>query len=178
MGFGFNLGFIFIVLPLTVILLFGWIATRNKFFGIGLGIMWGGVIGIVVLSLTLNAIFGVRELDKEDYYGEYVIDRDYFPGKQADWQYDHYRFEIKRNDVIYFHFTNKEKILKTYIGKFDIASPYGSARPVLSMVQPTHHVVSGNPTVYRDAWSFYLVFNSPKFSNMYFKKESWEAIEQ
>jgi hypothetical protein len=34
------------------------------------------------------------ELDKEDIYGNYVIDRDICSGKQADWQYNHYRFKI------------------------------------------------------------------------------------
>ena len=35
-----------------------------------------------------------------------------------------------------------------------------------------------NPTTYRSAWSFYLVFYSPKFNNVYFKKGSWESIEK
>ena len=62
-------------------------------------------------------------LKKEDYYREYIINRDYFPGKQANWQYDHYRFEIKENDSIFFYLTDREKILKTFRGKIATTSP-------------------------------------------------------
>ena len=31
-------------------------------------------------------------IDKSDFYGEYKIDRNYFSGKQADWQYNNSRF--------------------------------------------------------------------------------------
>jgi len=44
------------------------------------------------------------------------------------------------------------------------------------MQQPTHHIVTSNPTTYRSAWSFYLVFESPKFNNVYFKKGQWTPI--
>jgi len=45
------------------------------------------------------------------------------------------------------------------------------------MTQPTIHILASNPTTYRNAWNFYLVFNSPKFGNMFFKKGKWEEIE-
>lgn len=177
MGFGFNLGFIFIVLPLTAILLIIWAITKNKAFGIVLGIIWGGVFGLVILSSIMQTVFSQKVLDKDDYYGEYIIDRTYFPGKQADWQYDHYRFEIKNNDSIFFHYTNKERILKTYRGTIRTIKSYKSEILVINMEQPTHHVLTTDPTVNRETWSFYLVFNSPKFSNMFFKKGHWELID-
>ncbi len=177
MGFGFNLGFIFIVLPLTGILLLIWAITKNKAFGIVLGIIWGGIIGLVILSTIMQTVFATKVLEKDDYYGEYIIDRTYFPGKQADWQYDHYRFEIKNNDSIFFYYTNKEKILKIYRGTIRTITPYQSEVLVINMEQPTHHVLTTDPTVHRETWSFYLVFNSPKFSNMFFKKGQWERID-
>ncbi|NRF37488.1 hypothetical protein [Pedobacter foliorum] len=45
------------------------------------------------------------------------------------------------------------------------------------MKLPTHHIMDGDPTIYRDTWSFYLVFNSPKFGNMFFKKGAWEPLD-
>jgi hypothetical protein len=45
------------------------------------------------------------------------------------------------------------------------------------MPQPTHHILSSNPTTYRYPWDFHLVFYSPKFNNLYFKKGEWEAID-
>ena len=66
-----------------------------------------------------DAQMGFREkkLTKKDYYGSYIINRNYFAGKQADWQYDHFRFEIRDNDSIYFYMTDKERISKIYKGQ-------------------------------------------------------------
>lgn len=44
MGFGFNLGMIFIVLPLTLILVLLWIFTRSKIIGILLVFLWAGIL--------------------------------------------------------------------------------------------------------------------------------------
>jgi hypothetical protein len=119
-----------------------------------------------------------KELKKKDYYGQYIVDRSFFAGKQADWQYNNFRFEIKENDSIYFFVTNKEQILKTYKGIIATTRPYNSERLIVSLEQPTHHVIRSNPTTYRSAWSFYLVFYSKKFNNIYFKKGQWKPINK
>lgn len=176
MGFGFNLGFIFIILPLTIILLLIWALSGKKIFGKTLGLIWLGLIGLVVLSLTIHTLTAKKELEKKDYFGEYVIDRNYFKGKHANWQYNNFSFEIRQDDKIYFYVTDKDKILKTYKGTISTLTPYSSERLVINMEQPTIHIMKSNPTIYRSAWSFYLVFHSNKFNNMYFKKGTWKPI--
>ena len=180
MGFGFNLFFIFILLPLTAILLLIWLFSKKKIFGKTLGIIWFGIIGLIILSMTIRTLTSKKELKKEDYYGEYIIDRDFFAGKQANWQYENYRFEIKEDDKIYFYVTNKSKILKTFIGAISATDPkmYASERLLINMKQPTIHILESNPTTYRSAWSFYLVFHSNKFNNMYFKKGKWKPLNE
>lgn len=172
MGFGFNLFFIFILVPLTGILLVIWLVTRKKIFGKAAGLIWLGIFGLALLSGTVQWLTAKKELKKEDYYGEYIVNRDYFPGRQADWQYESFRFEIKDNDSIYFYITDKERILKTYRGTITTTDPsqYSSERLMINMEQPTHHILTTNPTTYRSAWSFYLVFQSSKFNNIYFEK--------
>ncbi|WP_198342274.1 hypothetical protein [Pedobacter psychrophilus] len=119
------------------------------------------------------------ELNKNDYYGHYIINRDFFPGRQANWQYETYRFEIKKNDSIYFYVTNKEKILKTYRGTIQTTDPsqYSSERLIINMEQPIHHILKTDPTTYRSSWNFYLVFYSEKFNNLYFKKGKWRPLD-
>lgn len=178
MGFGFNLFFILILVPATGILLLAWLVSRQKAFGYILFLIWGGVVGLVVFSTVMQKVFAKKILDKDDYYGQYIIDRSYFPGKQADWQYNHFRFEIKENDSIYFYVTKGNEILETYKGAVNTLKPYHSRRLEIMMEKPTHHIVSSNPTTYRSTWSFYLVFNSPKFGNMFFKKGKWKQLSQ
>ena len=178
MGFGFNLFFVFILVPLTGILLVTWLLTRKKIFGKTLGLIWLGIFGLVFLSGIAQWLTAKTELKKKDYYGEYIVNRNYFPGRQADWQYDNFRFEIKENDSIFFYVTDKEKIVKTYRGTITTTKPYSSERLIINMEQPTHHIMTSNPTTYRSAWNFYLVFYSPKFNNVYFKKGKWKPLDK
>jgi hypothetical protein len=178
MGFGFNLFFVFILVPLTGILLVIWLLTSKNIFGKTVGLIWLGIFGLVLLSGIVQLLTAKKELKKKDYYGEYIVDRGYFPGRQADWQYENFRFEIKENDSIIFYVTNKEKILGTYRGTITTTKPYGSDRLIINMEQPTHHIIRSDPTTYRSAWSFYLVFYSPIFNNVYFKKGEWKPINK
>ncbi|MFI2741273.1 hypothetical protein ACG2LH_00925 [Zhouia sp. PK063] len=171
------LGFIFVLLPISILLFLLCIFTKKKIFGIGLLIMWGGLMSLFILSLILSPLWEKKILDKSDFYGNYVIDRNYFSGKQADWQYNHFRFEIKENDSIYFYVTEGEKVVKTFKGTISTVKPYKSARIKIKMEKPTHQILTTNPTIYREVWSFLLVFNSPKFYNMYFRKGTWKELE-
>jgi hypothetical protein len=151
--------------------------TREKNIGKVLGIIWIGVFGLVLFSVTTQWLAAKTKLKKKDYIGQYIVNRDYFSGKQADWQYENFRFEITDKDSIYFHITDKEKILKTYRGTITTTAPHNSARLIINLKQPTHHIITSNPTTYRSPWSFYLVFYSSKFNNVYFKKGQWKPID-
>jgi hypothetical protein len=50
-----------------------------------------------IISLKANKL-----LFKEDFYGQYVIDRNYFKGIQANWQYNNFKFEIKKKAAFIF----------------------------------------------------------------------------
>lgn len=179
MGFGFNLFFILILIPLTGILLVAWLISRKLLIGKILGLIWLGIFGLIILVGVLNWLTSKTELDKKDYYGEYVINRDYFKGKQTDWQYNHFRFEITEQDSILFYVTDGDKKLETYRGTVTTTNPmnWDSDRLIIEMEQPTHHILTSNPTTYRSAWNFYLVFNSPEFYNVFFKKGKWKPID-
>lgn len=118
-----------------------------------------------------------KVLDKSDFNGEYVIDRSFFPGSQADWQYNHFRFKITENNTIYFYKTDGEEIVETYAGRISSPGNYHSARLAIHMMKPTHHVVESHPTIYREAWGFYLVFKSSHYQNMFFRKGEWKEIK-
>lgn len=162
------------MIPTLAVLLIIWMISKRKIFGQTIAVIIVGITGLMILSSTLQFLTSNKVLDKDDYYGSYVIDKKYFSGKQANWQYDTFRFEIKDNDSIYFYVTDKQKIRKTYKGTISTNTIYQSERLAIHMQQPTHHVLTSNPTIYRSIWGFELVFNSPKFSNMYFKKGEWE----
>ncbi|MFL9843052.1 hypothetical protein [Flavobacterium rhizosphaerae] len=172
--FFFDLFFLFIVVPVIIILFILWLINPKKIFIKTIFGILIGLFSLIVLSGIFNFLRSKKVLSKDDYYGNYVIDKEIISGKQADWQYDHFRFEIKDNDSVYFYETDKNKILQTYRGSISTVKPYNSERLVLHMTQPTHHILSTNPTIYRSAWGFTLVFESPKFGNMFFVKGNWK----
>ena len=174
MGFGFNLLFVFILLPITAILLIAWLFTKQKMLGIILKVVWGCILGVAIISGVIQKLTAKTILEKKDFYGQYIVDRNYFPGKQADWQYNHFRFEIKDNDSIYFYVTQNERIVKSFYGTITTLTSYSSDRIIIRMQQPSHHILATNPTVYRSAWRFCLVFDSKKYGNMFFHKTKWK----
>lgn len=174
MGFGFALFAIFILIPLTVVLLSAWLWQGSPLWGLLLKITWLCLIGLMLFSWASRWLTAPKVLEKEDYYGTYVVDRSRFPGLQADWQYDHFRFEITEQDSLFFYVTDRTSVLKVYRGSIRTVSPSGSARLILEAGQPVHHILASTPTTYRSAWGFYLVFRSPKFGNVFFKKGKWQ----
>lgn len=167
--------FLFILLISFVLLLYSY-KTENYGFRKLIIKVWIFAISFVVLGNVFRLILTKKVLVKEDYYGEYIVNRNYFAGKQADWQYNNFRFQIKENDSIYFYVTNKEKIHKTYKGIITTKKPFNSERLIIIM-QPSHHIIESNPTIYRNTWGFDLVFYSNKFNNVYFTKGKWKRIE-
>lgn len=170
---------IIFIFPLIVVLLMVWLITEKKIYGKIIGYLWLSLIGLFILSIIIHLLIDKKTLKKEDYYGQYIINRNYFSGKQSDWQYNNYRFEIRENDSIYFYVSEKEKILKIFRGTTKTTDPslYMSERLIINMEQPTQHILTSNPTTYRGAWDFNLVFYSPKFNNVCFKKGKWKPID-
>ena len=139
--------------------------------------LFGGVITLLVVYVFIREYFtGKMGVDRSDIYGSYVIDRSKFPGRNAEWQYRRYRFEIIEPDVFKFYKTYDGKVTKTYTGKVEFTL---DNRPhiILHMQYPdgdTCHVLRENPTLYREPFSFYYVFESPLYGNMFFTKGKYK----
>jgi len=101
MGFGFNLFFTFILLPVLGILLVIFLLYKKTIIINIIGFIGIGILSLIIFSISIQWLTSKTELEKEDYYGQYIVNRNYFSGKQADWQYSNFRFEIKENDFIF-----------------------------------------------------------------------------
>jgi hypothetical protein len=170
--------FILFFFPLTIILLLIWLFTRKKIFAQLIAIMWVGIIRLYLALSVLSFFWKKKEVEHSDICGEYIIDRKQFPGIQADWQYNHYSFEITKQNKFLFYCRNKDKIIKTYKGKVEFVTGYNSPRLIIHVDTPKHHVIEEKPTLYREVWNFYYVFKSPKYGNMFFSKGHWKPIDK
>lgn len=169
--------FILFFFPLTIILSLLWLFTRKKIFAQLIAIMWVGIIGLYLILSLLSIFWKKKQVERSDIYGEYIINRELFSGRQADWQYNHYSLEITKQNEFLFYCRNKDKIIKTYKGTVEFVTGYNSPRLIIHVDTPKHHVIEEEPTLYREVWNFYYVFKSPKYANMFFSKGRWKPIE-
>ncbi len=165
------------ILPLTAILLLSWFISKNDLFLKLLKLVWGGLIALIILASILVPFHRKKKVKKSDIYGQYIIDRTKFPGKQADWQYEHFRFEITKRNKLIFHHTDGKEILKTDTAHVKFLEYHANNRIRIIKYAPMHHIVDSEPTLYRNIWSFYYVFESPEFGNVFFTKGKWKALK-
>jgi len=128
-----------------------------------------GFMLIGVLQLY-NFATSKMSVDKRDYYGHYRIDRDMFPGKNAEWQYEKYRFRVDKSGSIIFDEKGGDSSIESCKVKFEVLEYFDNARIKLFNGRTCHHIFTSLPLLVRDSWSFQLVFRSPHYGNMYFKK--------
>ncbi len=170
MGFGFNLFFVFILVPGSMVLLLLWLITKKSVFGQLLCLAWGGVIAIIIISLALRPFTPIK-VTTDKIYGDYVIDKSRFPGRQANWQYDNFHFSITENDILLFSFKHEDGRFRTDTFPVQFLENYHSHRIKIGKDTTRHHIIQDNPTLYRTTWSFYYVFYSKKFGNIFFTKK-------
>jgi hypothetical protein len=187
MGKGIAILFYIIMLPTTGILILTWIVTYIKWkkhtaFFVLLSI-WGLFTFLTGLLWFSAPYFRPMILTQKDITGNYIIDRDKFPGKQADWQYENFRFSITDNNELIFEsriYDNKWKADTVKVsyssGYYDIdRKEYCNRKLRVHSDSTNHHIIRDNPTLYRQSFNdFYYVFESIKFGNVFFKKGQWK----
>lgn len=174
-------------MPVLGLLLLTWIFTylrwkKHHALYILLAIWIFFISGICLLRIA-EPFFRPMTLTQKDIYGTYVIDKDKFPGKQADWQYENFRFTITENDelifesLIYGDKWKTETVKVSYSsGYYDLdKKEYCNRKLRVHSDSANHHIIKDNPTLYRQSFNrFYYVFESEKFGNVFFKKGKWK----
>jgi hypothetical protein len=168
MGFGFNLfGFPILVL-ISIGLLIYLLISKNKIALIILASLWG----LLFLFFELGAIARYYRkpisLTRNDIVGEYRIDTTFYSGKNATWQYNHYKFFItKKHSIMFVEMNDKGRVIYREVHDLKFSNI-----PVTWEIKSDtlHHVIRNNPTLYRSHSKFYYVFHSVKFGNMFFRK--------
>ncbi|MBS1562781.1 MAG: hypothetical protein JST39_00275 [Bacteroidetes bacterium] len=108
------------------------------------------------------------KLEKENIIGHYRIDKKFYPGKNADWQYERYSFTITPSDSIYLFVKRKDSVLHVFAKKLE----YTSGPPKLWRIKSnsSFHVFKNRVTLVRGHKRFYYVFQSKYYGNMFFRK--------
>lgn len=130
------------------------------------------LMGILVLAV-LHTITSPMTVDRHDVIGTYRVDEDMFAGPQADWQHDHFRLTITEKDTVVLESQDGSGTWHTF--KRPIVPGHGTWSYLWRF--PTegdstaHHLLANTPTLHREPWGFYYSFPSPRFGNVFFRKE-------
>jgi len=118
------------------------------------------------IGYILHLIFKPVEPDRDDIIGHYVIARSKWPGKNADWQHKTYTLEINSNHAII-----RDARTKT-IWKYRIEwSQVHEHLWGFADYTERHHLIANGPTLYRERFGHYYVFESPLYGNVFFERE-------
>ncbi len=182
MGFGFNLLF-FPMLLLSGIVCIVWLlltpANRRPAILGRIALLYAAgfiaLVGVFLLGMWNEARHAPIQPTRADIIGTYHIDRNMFPGLQADWQYEHYRILITDQDSVVLEVINHGTIIRRYSRAFARVPTSGLRhyrwRFTNDAGSLTHHIIATEPVMYRQHSSYYYVFHSRRYGNMFFRKE-------
>ena len=128
------------------------------------------LIALIVIFIIYQSNYGRITFSKEHVIGSYQIDTNFYPGKNADWQNEHFRFEITADDKFVLYERLKDGSERQYVNdvKWNYGPPYHWSLNIVN----GHHVIDPQPLLIRSLNNrrFYYVFKSEKFGNMFFRK--------
>lgn len=168
---------IILLFPTSIFLIIGYFSKKKIFFKIGYFILIAPFILIFTISIYNFLFIDKMTVAKENIYGEYIIDRKKYDGKNANWQYEHFKIKITEDDKLHLMIYNDYgKIAKVITKKIVIYDGFSNARLKINSSPDDYHLLQENPTLYRNVWSYYYVFHSSKYGNMFFIKKPWYQI--
>ena len=157
------LGLLFSLLILTIIFIFKFVRTRHNRYIKVLMAIW--FLPSILIGVVVYQDFPIT---KERIVGKYSIDTNFYPGSNANWQKEHFSFEITHNDEFLFYEKLEDGSIKTISGRLEYirVSP-----PMLFRIRldEQHALIDPYPSLYRGNRKFYYVFES-KFGNMFYRK--------
>lgn len=127
-----------------------------------------GIVWILPCALVVLAIYAHYPITKERIIGVYQIDTSFYPGLNANWQKEHFHFEITKDDQFLFYEKLKDGSYKTIRARVEW---YRDSPPILFRIAliEEHPLIDQYPALYRGNREFYYVFQS-KFGNMFYRK--------
>lgn len=133
-----------------------------------------GWVGIELLLWVVRLNTTKVRLSADDLCGTYRIDNTAWLSRQADWQYQHYTLQIDKSGTLslmerYDGGGNQVFTIPYRLNEGYVSAPRLISRPDIF----THHIIQDNPTLYRGIWDYHYVFYSPKYGNVFFRKQRW-----
>ena len=162
-GFLFFIAFVLVVSLITIKYIWRYARTKESRHLKKLAAVW--VLPFFLIGIAMYAYYPIT---KDRIIGVYEIDNGFYSGSVADWQKEHFSFEITQDSKFLFHEKLEDGNIKTIRGKIDW---YRQSAPMLFRIimDNEHPLIDQYPALYRGNRKFYYVFET-KFGNMFYRK--------
>jgi hypothetical protein len=122
----------------------------------------------VLASIVLWSPRRPMPLTEADVIGRYCVDPSIYAGAQAEWQRQHFWFDVGPGGKFILHELLDDGSRRQIPGKLT----WHRGPPDLWTVAPTepHHVLAQAPLLFRSDKRFFYVMRSPQFGNMFFRR--------
>jgi hypothetical protein len=131
-------------------------------------VLWLVPIIFVSALIFLSWSLSLSSVDRNKIIGNYEVDAQFYPGKNALWQKRHYRFQVRPDNTFVLFERLADSSEKMYVGNITWANE-ATEKWSISM-ENDHHIVPRHPILYRERFGFYYVFKTKKYGNMFFRK--------
>ncbi len=123
-----------------------------------------------VCLFVYGGINSLKSIDKSDIVGTYEVDKEFYPGSNANWQNSLFSFVINEKHEFFFYEKLADGNFKVIEGKVEF---YRDSNPAMFriVVANPHKLIDVYPALYRQKFDFYYVFES-SFGNMFYRKVS------
>lgn len=176
-------GFLYLVLLLLVLPIFLFYTAATVFFLIQLvvtrrkehlswfAVLWAIPFSLFLMGKVISWLGTLTYVDQDRIIGTYEVDTDFYPGPNADWQKEHFRFEIAKGNKFIFYVRLADGTEREYIGRVNWA--YQRVEKWSVDIDEPYKIVNKYPTLYRGYFSYYYVLETKDFGNMFFRKTFW-----
>lgn len=158
----------FLIIPFSIYLLLllgvsvGLLKSRTK----SLAFILFALISIPFVIIGTSWLNSPVNLEKQDIIGQYEIAQSIYPESQADWQYRTYTLDVTPTELIVYD-SRTEKTWKSPITWLNLTD----YRWKFANDSSRHHIIQDGPAIYRTDFSYYYVFKSPLYGNVFFRKK-------
>jgi hypothetical protein len=124
---------------------------------------------MLVITILVNNYNKPMKVEAKHIYGTYRVDIDKFDRLQATWQHEHFELTISTDNYLRLYQLKPQKRMLDEV-RFEILDYANAKRIKLRTTRDSHHILRTQPTLFREPRSFFYVFESEYYGNMFFRK--------
>lgn len=159
---------LFVLVSGTVLDLLFYYRTRDAYHLKRIAVFWSAPLVFIGATIFLIWWLSPAAVTKDSIVGCYEVDDRFYPGPNARWQKQLFRFEVGTDNSFVLYERLADGTDKPFFGHVSWAND--SPEKWSIRMRTPHPVAVKYPLLYRQQHGFYYVFRTKAFGNMFFRR--------